>query len=732
MDVKKNAISLEEQVNQLKPVVLALKQAETLQDKLNVLNSLPIVQDYVKHSDSLSAKLKGINPEYEYVIKSIVAINQAPIVFNMGQAKDDKFERLRLLLQQLLDLDHFYDHLGGIVGYHFTVISMLVSHQSPPSLDQHKVRYIHPEGLHLHSLSSEVRQTIRSGIENLIKIAEIYPVGGAGDRLNLLDEKTGAPLPAAMLPFLGRNLLEGLIRDLQAREYLYFKLYGKQITTPIAMMTSWEKNNHAHILNICRQAKWFGRPPESFFLFIQPLIPVITVEGNWSLLGPLTLTLKPGGHGVIWKIAEDQGVFSWLLSQGRMKAIVRQINNPVAGTDFSLLSLSGLGCKDDKVFGFTSCERLLNSSEGVDVVIETQQPEGFEYCLTNIEYTDFNLKGINETPAQPGSPFSIYPTNTNILFVDIPTIQRILRYAPIPGQLINMKSRVPYIDAEGNMTQIDGGRLESTMQNIADSLVNKFPRRLSKEELRYALKTFILYNARSKTISTTKKSYKPGDSPHSTPEQSYYDIICNNLTLLRQECKFDTPDLESLEATVQHGPVGIFLYHPALGPLYSIIAQKIRKGRLATGAELQIDMAEVDIEHLELDGSCLIESTHPLGQSRGSDFIYYGNESRCTLQNVIIRNKGINRQAENCFWKNQIERKEVLHIVLHESSEFYAENVLFEGNLHFDVPSHHRLIVKQNSQGTLSQHLEKIHHASWQWQYQFDGEDRIKLTKKDL
>jgi hypothetical protein len=44
-------------------------------------------------------------------------------------------------------------------------------------------------------------------------MAKIYPLGGAGDRLGLVDEKMGECLPVAMLPYCGRTL--GLIHDLQ-------------------------------------------------------------------------------------------------------------------------------------------------------------------------------------------------------------------------------------------------------------------------------------------------------------------------------------------------------------------------------------------------------------------------------------------------------------------------------------------------------------------------------------
>lgn len=51
--------------------------------------------------------------------------------------------------------------------------------------------------------------------QGLPDLGEIYPLGGSADRLGLVDPETGECLPAAMLPYCGRTLLEGLIRDLQ-------------------------------------------------------------------------------------------------------------------------------------------------------------------------------------------------------------------------------------------------------------------------------------------------------------------------------------------------------------------------------------------------------------------------------------------------------------------------------------------------------------------------------------
>lgn len=57
--------------------------------------------------------------------------------------------------------------------------------------------------------------TLLKGLPNL---GEIYPLGGSADRLGLVDPDSGECLPAAMLPYCGRSLLEGLIRDLQVTE----------------------------------------------------------------------------------------------------------------------------------------------------------------------------------------------------------------------------------------------------------------------------------------------------------------------------------------------------------------------------------------------------------------------------------------------------------------------------------------------------------------------------------
>jgi len=536
-------------------------------------------------------------------------------------------------------------------------------------------------------------------------------------------------MPTAQLIFCGHTLLENLVRDLQGREYLYFKLFGEQVTVPIAMMTSQEKNNDRHILEMCESKQWFGRPEETFFIFTQPLVPVITEEGNWAVRAPGELFMKPGGHGVIWKLASDEGVFEHLLELGCRKALVRQINNPIAGTDHGLLAFTGVGMQTDKIFGFASCHRLLNTAEGVNVLIEEEETDGYAYCLTNIEYTDFKKRGIQDIPESAGSPYSAFPTNTNILFVDLAAIKEYTVKNPIPGMLINMKNRVTACDADGSKKVVRAGRLESTMQNLADSIVDRFPEKLHKGEF-HKLHTFLTYNNRRKTISVTKNLYTSEKTLLETPEGAFYEKLENYYDLLSNFCGMRLPPMVDEKEYLEKGPSFLIHLHPALGPLYSIVAQKVRGGRLFPGAELFLEVAEAEIVDLHLEGSFIVRAHAVTGKQDARGVVHYGSENgKCVLKGVSVHNKGVDKEAHNIFWKHQVVRSEALQIILHGNAEFHAEDVAFEGPYRIEVPAGHRTVAKHEN-GALQFFTEEISEPTWSWSYTIDEESRISLKSK--
>jgi len=665
---------------ELQKLSVQLRSTSSIDERLAVLNNYPSVQKWMQ--SNACHFVTELSSELELVLKQIVAIGQWE--FLVAESPVDK-KLLLDCLKKLAAIDRFYEQLGGIVGYQLQILSLLEmasKNKSPLGVAYHS-----PSFVNIENETDLVDEAVLAAIEALPKMAEMYPLGGAADRLHLVDEKTGVELPAANLCYAGRSLLAGLIRDLQAREFLYFKLTAQQHITPVAIMTSSEKENQKHLLEICEDNHWFGRPKELFRFFLQPLVPAVNAEGNWCVLAPFKPLLKPGGHGMIWKLARDFKVFEWLEKLGRKKALVRQINNPVTSLDYGLLAFVGWGCQHDLVFGFASCPRLVQSAEGVNVVIEKQNGD---IVLTNIEYCDFEKFGIEDRPLKEGEPYSRFSSNTNILFIDLEEVSRAVEICPFPGLLINLKKTILTNDM-GEKKEWVIARLESLMQNIADVFVEK------KGDSFATKKTFVTYNQRHKTISTVKKAMAPGRSFEETPENCFYVQLQAARELLQKDCSFSLPSAYSLSQYLEKGPDCVFLYHPALGPLYSIIRQKISGGKMSLHSEMQLEIAEIEMKDLDLEGSLVICAKNLLGHLDSNGMLVYSEQvGRCILRNITVQNQGVDWAASHPFWRNQFCRKESLEIHLEGYSEFIAEDVVFQGAHQFVVSDGTRMRVTQH------------------------------------
>lgn len=716
---------LNTKIIELKILLNKLVHVKSIFEKILVLDELEAVKRFkTAYGDTF---FDDLPVEKIILLKSLIAISQEHIVLNIAHGKN-----LDALFETLSQVDTFYGPENGLLFYQLNVLQLILENQEGAKHftknNDKKRTYLKPFGTDLSKPTEELNKAIRSGIENLDKIAEIYPIGGAGERLKLMDPQSSKPLPVAMLPFLGSSLLDGLIRDLEAREYLYFKLMKKQLFIPVAMMTSKENENHGQIENLCNKKQWYNRPKNHFFLFSQPMVPVVTIKGDFLLSSQKELMLKPSGHGVIWKLSFENGVLKWFKSHGKLNILSRQINNPIAGVDCGLLGFSGTGFNGKHLFGFASCERHLHATEGMDILIEEQTDSGFEYKITNIEYTELIKNGIEERKETDGNHHSKFPANTNILFINIEAIEKLIAKCPIPGMLINMKTTVPYVDMYGALNKIHAGRLESTMQNIADEIADTFLEKINDSNYR-DLSSFLTYNERCKTISVTKKSYQKGKSFLETPESCFYDICKNNHELFLNHCRFKMPKEASHDHYLEHGPSALILYHPALGPLYSVILQKIRQGNILNNSELQLEIAELDIENLELDGSLIIRGENITGAVNDLGLRQYGkNLSKCLLKNVKVKNLGIDRKAKNIYWKNEIKRQECMCVILHGNAEFIAENLTFNGSIHLEVMHGERMRVVQKND-KLIYLREKIVESVPYWDYSFGADDAILLTR---
>jgi UTP---glucose-1-phosphate uridylyltransferase len=700
--------------SKLQKLVCLLEQVQQVseyEEKIQILEKEESVRSF--HVENF---LPALQKEELFVLKSVLAIGQQKVF------SDVSMEKKQSLLDMLVAVERFYQGMGGLIGYHVTLLQFL--YKPMRRFSPENVKYHAPLGLDLSSLSSSVKESIYHAVERMHELSEIYPVGGAADRLRLQDPESKTALPAALLPFNGKTMLGGLIEDLQVREYLHYKIKGKQIFVPIAMMTSQEKRNHEHILKLCEKNQWFFRPKDKFSFFCQPLVPVVDSQGDWVLCGPGKPLVKPGGHGVIWKLAKDAGVFHWLKELGVTKSIVRQINNPVSSEDYGLLAFSGYGLKEGKLFGFASCERQVKASEGINVVVEKETDQGFSYTLTNIEYCDFDTYSIQDEPVHSEGKYSKFPSNTNLLFVDLLAVEKALEKCPIPGMLINKKKVVFYSDTE-EVKEEEVIRLESTMQNIADSFSSHFPSRLEASQVGN-LDAYITFNARKKTISAAKKEFVLGSSLLETPDGCFLDVLSNMRELLKDFCHFTLPE----EASSNIHPSFLFYGHQALGPLYSVIGQKLRKGSLSLGSELRLHIAECDIEELHVEGSLHIIAERVIGEVDQEGVLRYSeNVGRCFLKNVTVRNLGVDHTAPNIFWKKKIHHQEVCSIFLEGRSEFYAEDVEFRGAFAITVRDGYK-VTARNIEGEIALIEEPLPCVSWHWHYEFLQDHTLHIEKR--
>ncbi|MDN3505222.1 MAG: UTP--glucose-1-phosphate uridylyltransferase [Rhabdochlamydiaceae bacterium] len=604
--------------------------------------------------------LGPLSDDETYLINALFAIGQKNIIRPYLKTR----EELSKLLDELHAVDRFYADFGGLVGYQNQVLKLL--NQKMPDKQE---EYFPPNSIDISFENAQVKKAILSGIKEMDKMAEMYAIGGAADRLNLVDSATGVPLPAAKLTLLNKTLLEHMIRDLFAREYLHFKLFGKQVETPLAMMTSREKQNDMHVRRICQENKWFGRKEVNFSFFCQPLVPTFEKNGNWKQDDSDSLLLKPGGHGVIWKLASQEKVIHNLREMGKTKALIRQINNPIAGTDYGLLAFTGIGLSEDQQFGFASCPRRKNAKEGVNV-IKKQVKEGVaSYALSNLEYCDLRADAIAED----------YPANTNILFVDLAGIEKAVKDNPYPGVVLNFK--------QSGKSSTEIARLELTMQNIADYFED-----ISKEHKH----SYLTVNTREKTISAAKKAYIEGESFLETPEGCILDMQ-RNAHALFSSCGTQLPPLESIDSSYFECPPYFITYHPALGPNYSIIRQKIKGGQIAFGSYMNLEVAELAMNSVNLDGSLSIESDNVMGHYEGDELIFSDRTSRIILENVDIENDGLDLDRTTSLVTGEVVHKQNCLISLGENAQFEARNVRFKGDFIIRVPKDLRCVAKMNN-----------------------------------
>ena len=143
-----------------------------------------------------------------------------------------------------------------------------------------------------------------------------------------------------------------------------------------------------------------------------------------------------------------------------------------------------------------------------------------------------------------------------------------------------------------------------------------------------------------------------------------------------------------------------------------------------------MDVAEAYVENLDLEGSLVVEAEAPMGSTDPFGIIHYDSArcGKCTLLNVKVRNSGADLEGPTECYQRSYHRRECARIIIRGNGEFFAEDVTFQGDVFFEVPDNHRLVVYEQG-GEIAWHHERIPRATWQWGYTFGEDANIILEK---
>ena len=148
-------------------------------------------------------------------------------------------------------------------------------------------------------------------------------------------------------------------------------------------------------------------------------------------------------------------------------------------------------------------------------------------------------------------------------------------------------------------------------------------------------------------FTVTKNPVVEGKSIRETVVGALFDYFANMGELFSKRCGFLLPRSYSEEEFLAKGPAVAIILHPALGPLWSIVAQKIQKGTLHENAELILDLEALYIANLSLTGTLMIQALKPLGMTNEEGDIIFSEkttsspetEARCSPSSPARRER---------------------------------------------------------------------------------------------
>lgn len=265
-------------------------------------------------------------------------------------------------------------------------------------------------------------------------------------------------------------------------------------------------------------------------------------------------------------------------------------------------------------------------------------------------------------------------------------------------------------------------RLESMMQAISLNMSSSIGLDC------HDLSAFVGLYDREKSLSVTKRAFEQGKNFHETPEACLYDWLEACRHLFSEMCHFKMPPSQSFEDFLRRGPNFVGFFHPALGPLWSVIGQKVKNGTISSGSELELEIAEISMEGLQLHGSLRILSLQPVGSYKESGHLVMNRHvGRAYIRNFAVRNKGMQNSSLKDHLNRMVNRAETCTIVLEGRSEIIIEDVTIDGNFELTVPDKMQARIVATQGGHFEVIMSPYKVPSFEYRITWDPAEAPKL-----
>ena len=157
-----------------------LQPLDTLEKKCLALSENPSVQQALATHPDIQEFLQTAPLKVTYVLKVAGALNQYDSLFAGLDTVKDKNEALNQLASTLITVDDFYKPMGGLLGYHKTVLSLLMTKEPEIAKD----RFYPPPTNDVRQKTKDVWKYCYTGVKSLPKSSQIFVLGGAGMNSN--------------------------------------------------------------------------------------------------------------------------------------------------------------------------------------------------------------------------------------------------------------------------------------------------------------------------------------------------------------------------------------------------------------------------------------------------------------------------------------------------------------------------------------------------------------------